>query len=188
MLISLFIFIFIISFYIKFSRIHIHDIIICQFKTMKKEVKVQREEDRDGKIFNVEKVIEKYNVLEIVLFYLLPLLIILINIFFNGIILTKPEDSLGNIGTIVSIFSGFLFNAVLTIEQKQKRNNESCIKEVYYNINYALLVSFFLLIAIAVGFYFYNIFLENVIFFLLIHFVFSILLVFNLLFSLNKPS
>nr|WP_147289498.1 hypothetical protein [Sebaldella termitidis] len=149
---------------------------------MKKKVKVNRREETH----EVETIEEKYNITEIFLFYLLPLIIVLLNFFCGGIVLKNNEisESLGNIGTIVSIFSGFLFNAILSVQQRPEK---TYAKDVYYNINYSLLVSFVLLTLITIGFYKYNLILENIIFFFLIHFVFSILLVFNLIFSLEKP-
>ena len=179
--------------YLLFSRIHLHGIFIEQFRTMKKIKKISTVEEIDEKKIRKNKNILVYNWIEIILFYIVP---VFFSIIFFLFFLSKNKtnsfnENIGNISTIITIFCGFLMNAVLFIdslyEKTAEKKRKEILSELSINTNYTLLVGFSTLIFI-LGYVFFseNLIILFLIITLLIHFVFGVLLVFNIIFSLNN--
>lgn len=172
MLIIMLLIVFLCIVYIFFPKIHLHEIVIEEFKLLKKESKI-----------------------EAFLFFIFPIISgILISYFPN--VEKNFNENMGNYLAIVSIFSGFLLNIAVFLDtvisklSEKRRIKEEGIKKISKEVNtivhYSLLVGFlFLILCILEIFFGYN---WIIIFILIsgIHFLFGILMVYRAIYLMTK--
>lgn len=159
--------------YIFFPKIHLHEIVVEEFRLLKKESKIQA-----------------------FIFYVFPIISgILISRFPD--VGKNFDENMGNYLAIVSIFSGFLLNIAVFLDtvisklSEKQRIKEEGIKKISKEVNtivhYSLLTSFlFLILCILEIFFGYNKWIMRLILISGIHFLIGMLMVYRAIYLMTK--
>ena len=173
MLKIMFLIIFLCIIYIFFPKIHLHEIVVEEFRLLKKESKIQA-----------------------FIFYIFP---IISGIFISHFpdVGKNFDENMGNYLAIVSIFSGFLLNIAVFLDtvisklSEKRRIKEEGIKKISKEVNtivhYSLLVGFlFLMLCILEIFFGYNKWIMRLILISGIHFLIGMLMIYRAIYLMTK--
>ena len=159
--------------YIFFPKIHLHEIVVEEFRLLKKESKVQA-----------------------FMFYIFPVISgVLVSRFPN--VYDSLDENIGNYMVCVSIFIGFflnisvLLNSVISKLSEKKRIKEGVIKQISKEVNtvihYSILVGFiFLILCVWNTLLGYNTWTMILILIVGIHFLVTALMIYRAIYLITK--